>query len=140
MYKKSGLLHDNSFLTGFITAHDTDSAPNMPHEGCVNGKHWIKFVFDRIYSLDAMWVWNYNESAYASRGWKDVTIQFSTVGGANPADWTTLGGLGATHQFAIATGENNDEHGSNEFNMVRISTDSAARRWCLFARRLRGCR
>lgn len=112
----TGLLHDNSPHTGFITAHDTDSAPNMPHEGCVNGKHWIEFAFDRVYSLGEMWIWNYNEVNYAPRGWKDVTIQYSTVGGPNPGDWHTLGGPGAVHQVAIATGAADYAHGGNEYD------------------------
>jgi hypothetical protein len=112
----TGLKHDRSFDTGFITRHDTDSAPNMPHEGCVNGKHWIEFEFDKIYSLGELWVWNYNEVNYAPRGWKDVSIQYSVVGGPDPGDWNTLGGDGATDQIAMATGADNYEHGSNEYD------------------------
>jgi len=112
----TGLKHDSLPTTGFISRHDTDSAPNMPHEGCVNGKHWIEFEFDQIYVLGELWIWNYNEVNYAPRGWKDVSIQYSTVGGPDPNDWKTLGGAGATHQIAMATGADNYEHGSNEFD------------------------
>jgi hypothetical protein len=112
----TGLKHDSLPTTGFISRHDTDSAPNMPHEGCVNGKHWIEFAFDKIYTLGELWIWNYNEVNYAPRGWKDVSIQYSTVGGPDPNDWKTLGGAGATHQIAMATGADNYEHGSNEYD------------------------
>jgi len=112
----TGLKHDSSPHTGFHSRHDTDSAPNMPHEGCVNGKHWIEFEFDQIYPLDELWIWNYNEVKHAPRGWKDVSIQYSLVGGPDPNDWNTLGGSGAIHQIAIATGADNYEHGNNEFD------------------------
>jgi hypothetical protein len=58
---------------------------------------WIKYEFDKTYSLQTMWVWNYNQVTSSggdrtTRGMKDCTIEYSV-------DGTNFTQLGATHTF-----------------------------------------
>ena len=73
-----------------------DSAAH-PHPGTVRGAHWVKFTLDQAHRLDELWIWNFNENAgpagngnYSRQGCKGVTIQYSTSGGPNRAEWSTL--------------------------------------------------
>jgi hypothetical protein len=60
---------------------------------------WIQYEFDKAYNLHQMVIWNHNSSAELAIGYgiREATIEYSTDG----ANWTTLG---ATHEFARATG------------------------------------
>lgn len=61
---------------------------------------WIQYVFNGIYPLDAMWVWNYNGQfeQILGNGCKNVTIEYSQDG----VSWTTLGDF----EFARAISQN----------------------------------
>ena len=61
---------------------------------------WVLYEFDTVYSLDQMWVWNYNTGTEPVVGFgaKDVTIQYSEDG----VIWMTLMGV---PEFAQARGE-----------------------------------
>jgi len=52
---------------------------------------WIQYQFDRVYKLQKMWVWNYNQSLepFAGLGAKDVTIEYAT----DANDWQVLAGV-----------------------------------------------
>ena len=72
-----------------------DSAAH-PNPGTVRGPHWVRYDFDRVYALAEMWIWNFNENAgdvgdgkHSRQGFKGVTIQYSTSGGPNRAEWKT---------------------------------------------------
>jgi len=65
---------------------------------------WIRYELDKLYKLHEMWVWNYNgESILAGFGIKNAAIEYSIDGIA----YTTLG---ATHEFAQATGADGYAH------------------------------
>ena len=66
---------------------------------------WIQYEFDKVYTLDKMWVWNGNQTSEptAGIGAKDVTVEYSTDG----TTWTVLDGV---PQFAQAPGEPNYLH------------------------------
>ena len=85
---------------------------------------WIRYEFDKLYKLHEMWVWNYNgESILAGFGIKDAAIECSTDGIAYTA-------LGATHEFAQATGADGYAHntvidfGGAVAKYVRITANS----------------
>jgi len=65
---------------------------------------WIEYAFDRVYKLDAMWVWNQNQVVESSIGFgaKDVTVDYSTDG----VNWLALGNV----EFAQAPGLDNYAH------------------------------
>ncbi|MEN6429139.1 MAG: discoidin domain-containing protein [Phycisphaerales bacterium] len=79
--------------------HSTDpmdmwlSAKNAPEPA------WIQFEFDRVYKLDGMRVWNYNQALESLLGFgiRDVTIEYSVDG----ATWTASGDF----VFAQAPGD-----------------------------------
>ena len=78
-----------------VSGRLVDSAA-FPHPGTVRGAHWVKFAFDQAYRLEELWIWNFNENAgavgdgkYSRQGFKGVTIQYSTSGGPEPAEWLT---------------------------------------------------
>ena len=52
------------------------SGPAMERSG------WIQYEFDRVYSLDKMWVWNHNSTllSLSGSGLRDVTVEFSADG------------------------------------------------------------
>jgi hypothetical protein len=96
----TGALHAGSLAPGFnpgdsmwLSSSLASSAAN-PNPGTVAGAHWIKYSFNQAYSLGQMWIWNYNEISssadYRSMGMKQVTIQYSTTGGSNSAEWSTI--------------------------------------------------
>jgi hypothetical protein len=66
---------------------------------------WIKYEFDRLYSLHQMWVWNQNQLSELDNGYgaMDVTIETSTDG----TTWTPLANV---PQFAQAPGEEGYVH------------------------------
>ncbi|MFH1881517.1 MAG: discoidin domain-containing protein [Planctomycetota bacterium] len=85
---------------------------------------WIEYELDKVYKLHEMRVWNYNgESILAGYGIKNAAIEYSTDGIA----YTTLG---ATHEFAQATGADGYEHntvidfGGAMAKYVRITANS----------------
>lgn len=92
----TGRLHSNNYQEMWACVPGSYAYP-----GCVTGASWIAFEFDGTRELDEMWVWNYNEEwnpwDQTTSGLKDVWVQYSTTGGANASEWTTLGG--STTQF-----------------------------------------
>jgi hypothetical protein len=90
----SGLLHgklgdDNMWLSSLTGVQPT----------------WVQYEFDKVYKLQEMWVWNFNESwePMIGVGLKDVTIEYSV----NGTDYTSLG---TTHEFAQAPGTDDYAH------------------------------
>ena len=69
------------------------------------GPAWIQYEFDKIYKLHEMWVWNHNGMMEPTIGvgFKDVSIEYSV----NGTDYMTLG---ATHEFARASGASDYAH------------------------------
>jgi hypothetical protein len=55
-----------------------------------SGSHWVRFQFDKVYQLNDVTIWNYNENTYYTQGWKHVAIQVSETGGTSASDWTTI--------------------------------------------------
>jgi len=60
---------------------------------------WIRYDFDRVYTLHQVWLWNHNSllEQVFGLGVKEATIEYSTDG----TNWTTLG---TTQEFARAPG------------------------------------
>ncbi len=86
---------------------------------------WIQYEFDKVYKLDKMLVWNFNDSSESAAGFgvKDVNIVVSADG----ATWTSLEDVPA---FAQAPGEDGYEantvvdFGGAMARMVKISIES----------------
>lgn len=86
----SGDLHDNTHHNTWLTGVGTNGGGHSnPHPGTYNpgpGEWtWIKFEFDRIYSLRELRVWNYNE--WTVRGLRRVVIEYTVDG----VSWQRLG-------------------------------------------------
>ncbi len=66
---------------------------------------WIQYEFDRVYKLDEMWVWNFNQGIepYVGFGVKDAMIEYSADG----ETWTTLEGV---PEFTRAAGKDGYVH------------------------------
>ena len=103
---------DNSGMTGDL--HDTDwlnmwigtaNTAGMAYPGCVTGENWIAYEMEGTYTLTRMQVWNYNEGGMSSAGVKNVTIEYSMIGGSDSSEWTTLmNGGSSTWQIPEADG------------------------------------
>jgi len=100
-------------LTGDLHTNQIGGEPPPPGQGTMwlsNGiaGEWIRYEFDKPYSINTMWVWNYNQITPSggdrtTRGTRECTIEYSLDGGA----WSKLGG---THTFAKADGSNTYAH------------------------------
>ena len=70
-----------------------DAGP-VSRGGTVTGSHWIAFTFDQVYDLAEMQIWNDNQKHddynWTIQGMKEVTIQCSTTGGTDPAEWAVV--------------------------------------------------
>ena len=105
-----GDLCDNRWERMWVTSASCNGGGDTnPNPGTVKGTTWIKFEFDKIYTLKEMWVWNYNEAA--SRGLKNVTIEYT----ADSNKWEKLG----DYVFVQAPGTVNYAHNITvDFNNV----------------------
>jgi hypothetical protein len=94
---------DGSGLDG-NDAHSTTDADMWLSDVAGPQPTWIRYEFDKTYTLHEMWVWNYNAEVNAAfaLGFKSVSVQYSTDG----SDWTTLGDM----EFAAASGQAGDRH------------------------------
>ena len=102
-----GDLCDNRWEYTWTTGPDSNS--NKPNPGTTVSATWIKFEFDKAYSIKEMWVWNYNEAI--RRGLKNVVIKYSPDG----RTWKKLG----DYVFAKAPGTVNYAHNTTvDFNGV----------------------
>jgi len=100
-------------LTGDLHTNQIGGEPPPPGQGTMwlsNGiaGEWIEYEFDKPYSINTMWVWNYNQITPSggdrtTRGTRECTIEYSLDGGA----WDKLGGM---HTFAKADGSNTYAH------------------------------
>ncbi len=99
IYDSDELLHSDALDTMWMNSwgHDAGSTP-----GGLSCHVWIQFEFDKIYSLDKIWVWNHNQAGLSNRGLRNVTIEYST----NASNWSTLG----QYEFAEALGTPYYEH------------------------------
>ncbi|MBW1945536.1 MAG: discoidin domain-containing protein, partial [Deltaproteobacteria bacterium] len=114
---------DGSGLTDDL--HSTDIQTMWLSNAAGPQPTWIQFEFDCVYMLHEMWVWNSNTELETAIGYgfKDVTIEYSVDG----TDYTTLG---ATHEFAPATGTGDYAHnttidfGGSQAKYVRLTPNS----------------
>jgi endoglucanase len=103
-----GDLCDNRWESTWLTVCDINGiiVPNSENLKCAA---WIKFEFNKIYKINEMWVWNYNEEV--SRGLKDVTINYTVDGNI----WKKLG----DYTFARAPSKPNYSHNTTiDFNGI----------------------
>jgi hypothetical protein len=95
-------------LTGDLHTNNIGGEPPAAGQGTmwlaegptIDPAPWIRYQFDRIYTVNTMWVWNYNQVTPSggdrtNRGINQCTIEYST-------DGTTYTQLGTTHTFARA--------------------------------------
>lgn len=57
--------------------------------GTTPGSHFAQFGFDQAYTLENLWIWNWNETtdpSYNRFGWKHLGVDYSTDG----ATWTNF--------------------------------------------------
>jgi endoglucanase len=94
-----------------------------PHPGTYNPGSgawtWIKFEFDKTYTLSELWVWNYNE--WTLRGLKNVVIEYTQ----NGTTWNQLGEYQIARAPTDATGHGYDNYAHNttiDFNGVEASS------------------
>lgn len=90
---------DGSGLDSHYT-HSTESDTMWLSKAGNTDPTWILYEFDAIYPLNALWVWNYNDTYeyLLGVGFKDVTIEYSEDGQM----WSLFGDV----QFAQGTSSN----------------------------------
>jgi hypothetical protein len=86
----TGQLHGTTNYTDAWAPSSVSGQPPRPGTTDTD-KYWIEFEFDRAYALTNLRVWNNLNFAYPSRQSRDVIIEYSTTGGTDPSEWTTLG-------------------------------------------------
>lgn len=133
---ESGLAIGNGSL--FISGNLSESKAN-PRGGTVAGGHWVEFEFDDVYPLGEMWIWNYNgravESDWRNLGFRNVTIQYSENGGADPADWTVAFegeipvAVSGNPDFLAQVSQMVDFHGARARYVVITTADSPDHNW-----------
>jgi hypothetical protein len=71
---------NGSGLTGDL--HSIDTTTMWCTANNATGPAWIRYDFDRLYKLQEMWVWNYNDSLefVLNIGMKNVTVEYSSDG------------------------------------------------------------
>jgi hypothetical protein len=100
----SGLNDDDQHST--VLAHMWMTTGGLPA--------WVRYEFDKVYTLDTLWVWNSNQmiEAFLGFGAKDVTIEYSADG----ETWAALEGVPefakATSTAAYAANTTVDFHGA----------------------------
>lgn len=96
---------DNSGMDGFFGPLEAHSAAAggtgmwLTADG-PGADNWLRLDLGAVYPLGKLLVWNYNEPGATDEGIKNAQIQYSIDG----TSWATLGGEGATSQFAKADG------------------------------------
>jgi len=95
---------NGSGLTGDL--HSTDEMTMWATQLGTAMPAWIRYDFDKAYTLREMWVWNYNRplEPYLGCGIRNVTVEYSP----NGTDWTVLGDF----ELAQAPGQADYEHGT----------------------------
>jgi hypothetical protein len=111
-----GQYHSNaSTQAAMFATPPTGSNASSPNPGTLQGtgSHWVEFEFDQTYPLKNVAIWNYNEKAWSTQGWKNLVVQVSETGTNDPRVWTTVydarlpatsGGATATASLVIGLG------------------------------------
>ena len=124
----TGDLHTNQISTGAEPPNPGEGTMWLAEGPAVDPAPWIRYQFDRVYVLNTMWVWNYNQITASggdrtNRGINQCTIEYSTDG----TSWSTLG---TTHTLTKADGSASYAHnteidfGKVQAKFVRISAIS----------------
>ncbi|MFC1677819.1 hypothetical protein ACFL3G_12260, partial [Planctomycetota bacterium] len=101
---RSGLinrLHDTE-QTNMWRSVAGGAGGSNPNPGSEAGAAWIKYEFDKVYDINDMWLWNYNEAGSSDSGLRNVSVEYSTDG----ISYTKLG----DSEFAQADGIDNMQH------------------------------
>ena len=93
----NGLLHDPNYERTWLSAKPYGH--NTGNPAGASGEEWLLFTFNKVYEVNEMWIWNYNETGYTNIGLNQVTIHYSATGLS--WDWRQLGG---SHTFNQAAG------------------------------------
>jgi len=56
-----------------------DNGTPAAYPWITSNTQWIRFDLDQVYSLDEMWIWNWNDAGYPQQGMKQVKIIVSTT-------------------------------------------------------------
>lgn len=75
--------HDHMWLTD---SNDSGGHAHATQETSV-GPAWISYKFDKVYELQDIKIWNYSQTNFASRGLRNVSIEYSLDGDS----WLKLG-------------------------------------------------
>lgn len=92
------------------------------------GGNWIKYTFNRVYKLEKMQLWNYNQNGFTTRGIRNAKIEYST----DNQNWTVLQ---ANYPFTQAPGTNGYLHADDVFfngvlaRYVRITPATVNGNW-----------
>lgn len=108
-----GELHSNFYNDMWLGLESIGPA----NPGTVSGLVWVRFDFDKVYDLEFMKVWNNNHVGRTERGFRNVTVEYSTTGGSDSSEWTTLG----NYEWAKASGDEGGEGFTvSDFNGVQV--------------------
>jgi len=126
------LLHDNHTSAQTMWHASSNSVTSSAHPNTTVGSEWIRYVFDKVYPLGEMWVWNLNQQNNTQRGLKKVYIEYTADG----QNWSRLMD-GANDYFILdqATGEPHIQYtsaidfGGADANSVVITADIVDGDW-----------
>lgn len=88
---------DNLLTSSDFSWESCGTASANPNPARAAQNRWIKYDFNNIYTLNGTRIWNYNVASETSKGFKNVTVDYSTDG----VDWTQLGG---SYLWTVAPG------------------------------------
>jgi len=114
---ETGEMHDNSgYASGRIWLGERDNGGNAgstdpegdggPNPGTYSHESnpvWFRFDFRENQLISHARIWNCNGAT--NRGFNQVVVEYSATGGADPAEWTRLGGPDAVQSFPQASHE-----------------------------------
>ncbi len=83
----TGDLHDNhpyGHTMWLSVSGGGGSSENNP--AGIAGAAWLLYSFNKLYTLEKMWIWNHNQENLTDRGLRNVSIHYSTDG----SEWHLL--------------------------------------------------
>lgn len=76
--------HDD--LQGNMWLCENDGTSGATHPLQLDSSAWVKFEFDKVYSLGSMWLWNWNAVPVVN-GLRQISIYYSPTDSADINDW-----------------------------------------------------
>ncbi|MFI4912351.1 MAG: GxGYxYP domain-containing protein [Sedimentisphaeraceae bacterium JB056] len=80
-------IHDEDYNHMWLTESSDSGSRCHANQDTSLGSAWIWYKFDKVYEVQSLKIWNYNQTNYKDRGLRNVTIEYSLDG----YSWFKLG-------------------------------------------------